>query len=78
MATTSHQVSARGQMSLPADTRRRWGIEGGGEVDVFDLGSHVVILPAGEVRKALRAAITPKEYQRLVEAIDDPALRTPK
>src|SRR5207253_6520679 len=42
-----YRVSARGQFSLPASARRRRGIEGGGDVEVFDLGEAVVIFPGG-------------------------------
>lgn len=41
------RVSERGQMSLPAAARRRWGIEAGGAVEVFDLGESILILPGG-------------------------------
>jgi len=47
MANAEYRVSDRGQMSLPAATRRRWAIEGGGSVEVADLGDALVIVPAG-------------------------------
>ncbi len=34
-------------MSLPAQPRRRWGLEAGGEVGYLDLGDAVVIVPGG-------------------------------
>ena len=40
-------MSARGQMSLPAAARRRWGIEDGGKVEVIDTGGALIILPGG-------------------------------
>src|SRR4051812_35764534 len=38
-ASANAKVSGRGQTSLPAELRRRWGIADGGEVGVNDLGS---------------------------------------
>jgi bifunctional DNA-binding transcriptional regulator/antitoxin component of YhaV-PrlF toxin-antitoxin module len=70
-------VSPRGQFSLPADARRRWGIEGGGEVEVFDLGNCVVMLPVkkSSARASLARALTADRYRQHVEHIDDPDLR---
>jgi bifunctional DNA-binding transcriptional regulator/antitoxin component of YhaV-PrlF toxin-antitoxin module len=36
--TTNARVSNRGQASLPAELRHRWGIDGGGEIGIIDLG----------------------------------------
>ena len=47
MATFHYKVSERGQMALPAEARRRWGIAEGGTVEVADLGSALIIIPAG-------------------------------
>jgi bifunctional DNA-binding transcriptional regulator/antitoxin component of YhaV-PrlF toxin-antitoxin module len=41
------RVSARGQMSLPAQTRHRWGLDAGGEVGYLDIGDAVVLIPGG-------------------------------
>ena len=49
------RVSSRGQMSLPATTRHRWGLDNGGEVGYLDVGDAIVIIPGG-VRR-LRAAM---------------------
>lgn len=72
-----YKVSPRGQFSLPADARRRWGIEGGGEVELFDLGDCVVMLPTGDssAGASLARALTAKRYREHVESIDDPDLR---
>ena len=72
-----YKVSARGQFSLPASARRRWGIEDGGEVEVFDLGNCVVMLPtgAGSARQSLARVLTAERYRRHVETIGDPDLR---
>jgi len=47
------KVSHRGQTSLPAGLRRRWGIDEGGEVAFIDLGDAALVLPGGE--RAARA-----------------------
>ncbi|MGH3578321.1 MAG: AbrB/MazE/SpoVT family DNA-binding domain-containing protein [Mycobacterium sp.] len=39
------KVSNRGQTSLPAGLRHRWGIEAGGEVSFVDLGDSALIVP---------------------------------
>jgi bifunctional DNA-binding transcriptional regulator/antitoxin component of YhaV-PrlF toxin-antitoxin module len=73
----TYRVSSRGQLSFPASARRRWGILDGGDVEVFDLGDAVVILPgaAGTARHALAKALTADAYDEFVDAIDDPELR---
>lgn len=70
-------VSASGQMSVPAAARRRWGLEHGGRVAVFDLGDAVVILPT-EGRGRLIAEALPAEdhLRRVRELADDPDLAT--
>jgi bifunctional DNA-binding transcriptional regulator/antitoxin component of YhaV-PrlF toxin-antitoxin module len=72
------RVSGRGQMSLPAAARRRWGIQDGGDVAAFDLGDCVVLVPGGEraARKALADAIGEGRYEAAVAAIDDLDLET--
>jgi len=49
------RVSSRGQMSLPAVPRHRWGLDTGGEVGFVDLGDALVIVPGGV--HALRGAL---------------------
>ena len=70
-----YRVSSRGQFSLPASARRRWGIEGGGEVELFDLGDAVVMLPAGSARTSVALALSADVYRRRVEGVTDPDLR---
>jgi AbrB family looped-hinge helix DNA binding protein len=59
-ATSTAKVSHRGQTSVPAELRRRWGIEEGGEVGFIDLGGAALIVPGGaaaaraELRRVLR------------------------
>ena len=70
------KVSNRGQTSLPAELRHRWGIEGGGEVAFVDLGNAALVLPGGmdrakaELKRALAQALLPQDSRR----IDDPDL----
>jgi bifunctional DNA-binding transcriptional regulator/antitoxin component of YhaV-PrlF toxin-antitoxin module len=69
------KVSHRGQTSLPAELRHRWGIEGGGEVGIVDLGGAALIVPGGiqvarrELRRVLR-----ERYADGLGALDDPDL----
>lgn len=69
------RVSHRGQTSLPASLRRRWGIESGGEVAFVDLGDAALILPGGvdAARAELRRVLFEEGgYEAAVKAIDDP------
>lgn len=72
-----YRVSSRGQFSLPASARERWGLKDGGEVEVFDLGSCVVMMPTGggSARRSLARALTAERYKAHVAALDDPDLR---
>ena len=73
----SAKVSHRGQTSLPAGLRKRWGIEDGGEVAFIDLGDVALILPGGlaaasaELRRVL---FDEGGYKAAVTALDDPDL----
>lgn len=55
MNLAEFRVSGRGQMALPAEARRRWGLQSGGAVEVADLGVALLILPAG--RGGLRGLV---------------------
>lgn len=74
-ATSNARVSHRGQTSLPAELRHRWGIDQGGEVGFIDLGGAALIVPGGvasaraEVRRVLR-----DRYAAGLAVIDDPDL----
>ena len=59
MAVATFRVSDRGQMALPAEARRRWNLDGGGSVEIADLGTALVIVPAdrGGLRALLAKAI---------------------
>ncbi len=79
MSVANYRVSERGQMALPADTRRRWDIVDGGAVEIADLGDVLVIVPAGRggLRSLLREAIAAAGgYEQLVaaSAADEPDL----
>jgi hypothetical protein len=55
--------------------RHRWGIDGGGEIGIIDLGDSALIIPGGtaaarlELRRVLR-----ERYATGVDAIEDPDL----
>lgn len=74
-ATTNARVSSRGQTSLPAELRHRWGIDDGGDVGFIDLGDAALIVPGGvavarsELRRVLR-----DRYSTGIGALGDPEL----
>jgi bifunctional DNA-binding transcriptional regulator/antitoxin component of YhaV-PrlF toxin-antitoxin module len=79
MAVAEYRVSGRGQMALPAEARHRWHLNGGGSVEVADLGEALLIVPAGRggLRGLLRDAIEEAGgYAKLAAevAADDPDL----
>lgn len=70
-------VSASGQMSLPAPVRHRWALDGGGTVDVVDLGFGVLTLPAGEASRLLGDLLSAEDHAAFVRTLaDDPDLAT--
>lgn len=74
-----YRVSERGQMALPAETRRRWGIAAGGAVEIVDLGAAMIVVPAdrGGLRSMLSEAVEDAGgYATLARrvAADDPDL----
>lgn len=69
------KVSNRGQTSLPAELRHRWGIEAGGEVAFVDLGEAALVLPGGvESAKAELKRVLAERYDVGLATIDDPDL----
>jgi bifunctional DNA-binding transcriptional regulator/antitoxin component of YhaV-PrlF toxin-antitoxin module len=70
------KVSQRGQTSLPAELRHRWGIEEGGAIAFIDLGDAALVLPGGiETAKAeVRRVLASGSYSTGLAAIDDPEL----
>jgi len=72
-----YQVSSSGQMSLPASARRRWHLDGGGPVDVLDLGFGVLTVPSGQGRRLLADVLSREDHAAFVETLaDDPDLAT--
>ncbi|MGH3849135.1 MAG: AbrB/MazE/SpoVT family DNA-binding domain-containing protein [Pseudonocardiaceae bacterium] len=74
-ATSNARVSHRGQTSLPAELRHRWGIDDGGEVGFIDLGGAALIVPGGvsAARRELRRVLADR-YEHSVAAVVDPDL----
>ena len=74
-ATKTSRISNRGQTSIPAELRHRWGIDDGGELGFIDLGNIALVIPGGlaaakaELRRVLR-----DRYEIGLAAIDDPDL----
>jgi AbrB family looped-hinge helix DNA binding protein len=74
MAIREFKVSDRGQMALPAEARRRWNLDGGGVVEIADLGNALLIVPAGRggLRALLRTAVEDAGgYAQLVAEVAD-------
>ncbi|MGH9100012.1 MAG: AbrB/MazE/SpoVT family DNA-binding domain-containing protein [Acidimicrobiales bacterium] len=69
------KVSNRGQTSLPAELRHRWGLEAGGEVVFLDLGDAALVLPTGmDCAKAELKRVLAQRYEAGLAAINDPDL----
>lgn len=75
-AASSTRVSHRGQTTLPANLRRRWGIEDGGEVGVLDLGNAALVIPGGiESAKLELFRVLKTTYTDGLDQLDDPELQ---
>lgn len=72
------RVSQRGQMSLPASTRHRWGLDEGGEVGYLDLGDAIVLVPGGvdALRRQLLASVTDADWNEARLGYGDVELAT--
>lgn len=70
------RVSHRGQMSLPASARHRWGLDDGGDVSFVDVGDAVVLIREGviELRDRLIDAVTDDDWERARRGFGDPDL----
>ncbi len=70
------RVSPRGQMSLPATARHRWGLDEGGDVGYIDLGDAVVIIPGGldKVRRQVLQSVSDEEWEHARVGFGDPDL----
>lgn len=75
-STLEFLVSRSGQISVPAEVRRRWGLTEGGRVTVLDLGDAVVLLPPGGREKLLADALSAEDHHRYVADLQDPDLAT--
>lgn len=73
---TNAKVSNRGQTSLPAELRHRWGIDDGGDVAFIDLGDAALVLPGGleAARAEVRRVLAAGAYERGVASLDEPDL----
>jgi len=72
-ATSNAKVSHRGETSLPAELRRRWGIDEGGEIGFIDLGDAALVVPGGVAvaRQELRRVLKDR-YEAGLASITDP------
>ena len=76
-AVREYLVSSSGQMSLPAAARHRWNLDGGGPVDVLDLGFGVLTVPVGKGRRLLGDLLSRDVHATFVASLgDDPDLAT--
>ena len=74
MTTTGDvRVSQRGQMSLPASTRHRWGLDHGGEVGYLDIGDAVILVPGGvkQLQRQLLDAVSSEDWERARSGFGD-------
>lgn len=70
-------VSSSGQLSLPAAARHRWNLDGGGPVDVVDLGFAVMMCPKGQARQLLNDLLSRDTHAEFVASLaGDPDLAT--
>ena len=69
-------MSERGQMSLPARARRRWGLEGGGSVGYLDIGEAVLLVPGGveRLRRELLGSVSDQDWEAARAGFGDPEL----
>lgn len=72
------RVSERGQMSLPATTRHRWGLADGGDLGYLDLGDAIIIVPGGVngLRQQLLDAVTDQDWEKAQAGFGDDDLVT--
>lgn len=70
------RVSARGQMSLPAGARHRWGLDDGGQVAYLDVGDAILIVPGGvnQLRYLLLNAVSDVDWDAARAGFGDPDL----
>ncbi len=63
-------------MSLPAEARHRWGLDGGGEVGYLDVGDAVILIPGGvdNLRHRLFEVLTEDDWTLARDGHGDPDL----
>ena len=76
MGVQRYVVSSSGQLSLPAEVRRRWDLVDGGPVDVLDLGFGVLTIPHGEGPALLADLVSRDTHAAFVTDLEDPDLST--
>ena len=69
-------MSARGQMSLPAEARHRWGLDEGGRVGYLDIGDALLLVPGGvdKLRSEILGAVTDQDWGDARRGFGDPEL----
>jgi len=75
-STGDLKVSSRGQMSLPASARHRWGLDERGQVGYLDVGDALVIVPGGvhRLRSALLDGVSAADWETARAGFGDPEL----
>ncbi|MGH9072217.1 MAG: hypothetical protein ACRDX8_13890 [Acidimicrobiales bacterium] len=73
-AVETSKVSPSGQMSLPAAARHRWSLEGGGHVEVIDLGFAILTVPAGQAARLIDEVLPAQAHHELLAIETDPDL----
>ncbi len=70
------RVSSRGQMSLPAAARTRWGLGAGGDVAYLDLGDALLLVPGGvgALRRQVLDAVIGADWRAAASGFGDPDL----
>jgi hypothetical protein len=70
------RVTERGQMSLPAQARHRWGLDAGGDVGWVDLGDMLMLVPGGadRARALLLDQLTADDWAAATAGFGDPEL----
>lgn len=78
VATVDVRVSERGQMSLPAAARHRWGLADGGTVGCLDLGSGMLLIPKNltNFRRELLQSVAETDWNEARDGFGDPELAT--
>ena len=69
-------MSSRGQMSLPATARHRWGLDEGGEVAYLLLDGSLLLIPGSVegLRSELLDSITDEAWEMAAAGFGDPEL----